>query len=155
MFSERHLLSGKLSEKVENISVVHTSVEIETKVPKFKTIVPKVINLVLAVLVVGFQESFIVIASPEVVQVIIPLVEVWVCLGAHGHAEFKEGQSFEHLVVTFVDLISVVIVKYHIKHVIKVVMMCATFHDVVTLIYVTFFCNVNNTSGELGSCIDG
>ena len=88
-------------------------------------------------------------------QVIVPLYEVWICLGAHGHAEFKEGQSLEHLVVTFVDLISVVIVKYHIKHVIKVVMMCATFYDVVTLIYVTFFCNVNNTSGEQGRSIGG
>ena len=151
--SEWHLFGGELGEGVEDVGVEHASVEIDLIVPFLHAFVPPGINLLLVSLVVGCPEVLLVITSSEVVQVIIPLLEVWVCLWAHGHAELKEWQSLEHLVVCSIDLIGLVMVKDVHEHVIEVVMMGAATNDVVTLIYGTFFSTVEDTSGELSSAI--
>ena len=122
-FSEWHLLSRELGERSEYISVEHASVEIDFLIPTTQTFAPLNVNVRFVSLVVGLPESFLVIASPEGVQVIIPLVKFFVGLGTKGHAELKEGQSFEHFIVSRVNLISFVMVKDGHKLVIKIVMM--------------------------------
>ena len=92
-FSEWHLLSRELGESSEYISVEHASVEIDLLIPAIQTFAPLTVNVLFVSLIVGLPESFLVIASPEGVQVIIPLVKFFVGLGTKGHAELKEGQS--------------------------------------------------------------
>ena len=121
-FSEWHLLSRELGKSLEYMSVEHASVEIDLLIPAIQTFLPLMVNVLFVSLVVGLPESLLVIASSEGVQVIVPLVKVWVGLGTKGHAELKERQSFEHIVVSRVNLISFVMVKDGHKLVIKIVM---------------------------------
>ena len=104
-------------------------------------------------LIIGFPKVLLVITGPEGVQVIVPLVEVWVCLGAKSHTKLKVGQSLEHLVVSWVNLVGFIMVEDVNKHFIKVVMMLAAANDVVTVIFGMFFRTIENTSSELGSGI--
>ena len=85
---------------MEDMGVEHASVEVNALIPTLQAFLPLQINVVVVSLVVGLPDVLVVIAGPERVQVIVPLVEVLVCLGTLGHTEFKEGQSLQHLVVS-------------------------------------------------------
>ena len=96
---------------MENVGVKHASVEILEFLPTLHDHKPLVINVILVPLVVIFPNSLLVITSPKLKQVIIPSIEVMVCFGALGHAELEVGQSFQHLVVCFVDMIGSILLK--------------------------------------------
>ena len=105
------------------MGVEHASVEIEAVHPSLLDHKPLVINVVLVYLVVRLPNVLLVISSPKLVQVFVPLVEFWVCFGTKRHAELEEGQSLQHLVVCFVNVIGTILFEDVLKHNVKVFVM--------------------------------